>query len=395
MQTSQPLLRLKLTTWDVVVVGAGIAGTVMARELAREGLKVLLIDKKRFPRAKVCGACLNGLALSVLDHFGLTTQIKAAGGVPLHTFSGKQSGRELNLKMLDGLAISRTTLDPILAQAAVDAGALFQEETTVSLGVSGQDDCKVALERHGEHCEISARIVVVAAGLAPQILANQMEFESIIQPNSKIGAGCIINEAPESYRSGVIYMAVGKAGYVGLVRVEGNQMDVAAAFDPQFMKMQESPGKAAQFVIQEAGFVPIPGLDSSRCKWLGTPALTRRTRSIASDRVFLLGDSAGYVEPFTGEGMGWALASVVLLKPILLKAVKQWRNGLAEEWQTAYQGFVGNRQRLCKLLARSLARPKVSMVAFRFARIAPGLTGKMVRNINAPFKFSSERIENS
>lgn len=192
MQTAQEWSEIGSISWDVAVIGAGVAGSVMARELAREGLKVLLIEKKRFPRAKVCGACLNGLALSVLDQLGLTGRIRAAGGVPLHSFSSRQSGRKLDVPIQEGLAISRTVLDPILANAAVESGVCFMEETTATLNGRAENGCWVGLEQHGEKMVVTVKSVIVAAGLAPAILANQKEFRSEIQPNSKIGAGCLI-----------------------------------------------------------------------------------------------------------------------------------------------------------------------------------------------------------
>ncbi len=290
MRTAQDLSDIDSISWDVAVIGAGIAGSVMARELSREGLKVLLIEKKRFPRAKVCGACLNGLALSVLDHLGLTDRIRAAGGVPLHSFFSRQSGRKLNVPVHEGLAISRTVLDPILAEAASESGVRFMQETTASLNGTTENGCRVNLEQHGEKIVITAKAVIVAAGLAPAILSNHKEFTSEIQPNSKIGAGCIIENAPKSYGPGVIYMAVGKGGYVGMVRVEENHLDIASAFDASFLKQQESPGQAARSILQESGFEAIPGIENA--KWLGTPALTRRSDPLAMDRVFLLGDAA-------------------------------------------------------------------------------------------------------
>ena len=54
-------------TWDVIVVGAGPAGSLTARELARLGRRVLLVDKASFPRPKVCGCCLSGSALAALS----------------------------------------------------------------------------------------------------------------------------------------------------------------------------------------------------------------------------------------------------------------------------------------------------------------------------------------
>ena len=58
--------------WDVIVIGAGPAGALAAREAARRQLKTLLVDRKTFPRTKVCGSCLSRRALSVLEHAGLS-----------------------------------------------------------------------------------------------------------------------------------------------------------------------------------------------------------------------------------------------------------------------------------------------------------------------------------
>ena len=57
--------------WDALVIGAGPAGALAARQAALSGKRVLLVDSKSFPRPKVCGACLNGQALVVLQSVGL------------------------------------------------------------------------------------------------------------------------------------------------------------------------------------------------------------------------------------------------------------------------------------------------------------------------------------
>ncbi len=56
--------------WDVVVIGAGVAGSVAARQCAQRGLKTLLVDGRAFPRPKVCGGCLNSRAVHVLEQIG-------------------------------------------------------------------------------------------------------------------------------------------------------------------------------------------------------------------------------------------------------------------------------------------------------------------------------------
>ena len=71
------------TTWDVVVVGAGPAGSMAALEIARRGRSVLLVDKASFPRYKVCGCCLNARALSLLELADLGGLVDSAAMVEL------------------------------------------------------------------------------------------------------------------------------------------------------------------------------------------------------------------------------------------------------------------------------------------------------------------------
>ena len=66
--------------WDVIVVGAGPGGALLAGLLARSGKQVLLVDKGEFPRHKVCGCCLNGTSLAVLERCGLGSLVLKLGG---------------------------------------------------------------------------------------------------------------------------------------------------------------------------------------------------------------------------------------------------------------------------------------------------------------------------
>ena len=109
-------------------------------------------------------------------------------------------------------------------------------------------------------------------------------------------------------------MTCGTGGYLGLVRLEDDRLDLAAAFDADWMRRAGGPGAAAKALLSEAGW-PAP-FDLLKSTWRGTPALTRQARRLAAERVFVLGDAAGYVEPFTGEGMAWALAAGVAVAPL-------------------------------------------------------------------------------
>jgi hypothetical protein len=93
--------------WDVIAVGAGPAGACAARELARAGRSVLLVDKSSFPRSKVCGSCLNGRVLSALEAVGLGALVEEAGGVVLDGLRLAVAGAEVTLTLPGGAALAR------------------------------------------------------------------------------------------------------------------------------------------------------------------------------------------------------------------------------------------------------------------------------------------------
>ena len=115
--------------WDVAVVGAGPAGAA-ALESARHGQAVVLIDKAVFPRSKVCGSCLNGHALAVLQQVGLSDLPERLGGVPLQRFCLGGAGRRAVVALPTGVAVSRAAFDAALVQAAIDAGADLVADTS-------------------------------------------------------------------------------------------------------------------------------------------------------------------------------------------------------------------------------------------------------------------------
>jgi 2-polyprenyl-6-methoxyphenol hydroxylase-like FAD-dependent oxidoreductase len=181
-------------------------------------------------------------------------------------------------------------------------------------------------------------------------------------------------------------MAAGWRGYVGLVREEDGGLNVAAAFDRAFVRDLGSPAAASAAVLAAAGFPPIQSLDDA--DWRGTPALTRRTRPLAVERVFLLGDSAGYVEPFTGEGMGWALESGLAVAPLALRAIEHWSPDLAGEWSSLHAHVVRRRQLVCRSLAVALRHPAPTRVVFEILRRAPAVAGLVLGRLNASPQFS-------
>ena len=107
------------TGWDAVVVGAGPAGSVAARELSSRGLRTLLVDRKSFPRNKVCGACVNGRAVAALVQLGLDGILQRSHAVPLDRFRVQSCGRQVVVPLPGGVAVTRSALDAGLLELSL------------------------------------------------------------------------------------------------------------------------------------------------------------------------------------------------------------------------------------------------------------------------------------
>jgi 2-polyprenyl-6-methoxyphenol hydroxylase-like FAD-dependent oxidoreductase len=378
--TLTPTLDLASATgrrWDVVVVGAGPAGALAACQLARAGRAVLLVDKADFPRHKVCGSCLNGRALSILAAVGLGSLPERRGAVPLDSFILNVRGRSVRLDMHEGVALSRQTFDAALVEAAIEAGAHFMPHTRATPGTTGADDRGVLLDGGDTRLEVRARVVLAADGLAGRFAHGEPEHTARA---SRIGAGVLAPGGPGFFVPGTIYMASTAAGYVGLVRVEDGRLDIAAALEPSTVRAAGAPGRVAADILRDSGLPAVPGLEE--LPWRGTPTLTRRAPRLAGERLFVIGDAAGYIEPFTGEGIAWALASAHAVTPFVVRGVERWQPALEPEWAVIYHRQVARRQLSCRVLAEVLRHPALTRACVAVLAHAPFLARPVIRRMN-------------
>jgi flavin-dependent dehydrogenase len=371
--------------WDAIVIGAGPAGALSACLLAREGLRVLLVERKRFPRPKVCGGCLNAQALAALERAGLADRVRALGASRVHTFRLHQHARTAVLRLPPGLAVSRRALDAALAAAAVEAGCVLLTETAALVVPEGGEPWRegwrrVSLQqRHGQSVMASARAIIAADGLAHSSLRECASFHSRVSPAARVGIGGEAGPGAIALEPASITMAVGRHGYVGAVEVEGGRVNIAAAVDPAFLKARATASCAIRAILAEAGVRAGASLDG--VDWTGTISLTRRLPRPAARGVFVVGDAAGYVEPFTGEGMAWAFAGAEAVVPFVKRAMVSHDPGLENAWARAHARGIGHEQRWCRIAARVLRRPALVTSMVMLLRRQPGLARPVLAHL--------------
>ena len=380
-------------TWDVLIIGAGPAGGLSALDCAKKGLRVLVVEQRTFPRWKVCGCCFNNQAQAILKSQGLQNLILNSGGQTLNSLRLGRQGRETSLVLPQGFALSRERFDQALIHAAMNAGASVRFQVSAQVEAASSTSRTVRLKDHqsGSSSHVKARVVLVAAGLSQHCLPKKEAGQTRIRKQSRHGAGCVVDDDSDHYPNGAIHMAIGDQGYVGLVRREDGMLNLAGAFERDALSQGQGSVEAAQTVLKQAGF-PIPMALQRGQRWQLTPALSRRADVVAGERFLVLGDAAGYVEPFTGEGMAWALTAGAAAAPLVLEGLDQWNRNLEARWKSTLQMHIGRRQIVCRALSAILKRPMPTTVLFELVRRWPAVAESIVSTLNEE-KLPSEQGE--
>ncbi len=378
---------IKKRIWDVVVIGAGPSGAMAAYQLAHLGFTVLIVEKEVFPREKVCGCCFNTATLDALRIANLAHLPEQLGGSYYDRLQLVSRGKSTTISLPKGMAVSRGAFDHAMLQTAINAGTqiLMRTQATIKTEIDLSDTCQIELKQDDQPFTIQSRIVLACSGLIYGAIPQKNDALKI-DDQSRIGIGTIVPaHGNDDYTKGIIYMACGKNGYVGLVRLEDDRLNIAAALDPKFVKVCGSPHQAVAVLLNEAQMPEI--LNRTEFKWHGTPALTRKRKRLGSHRVFILGDAAGYIEPFTGEGIAWALSSGIAVVPLVTQAIKKWEPQLITKWEAVRHSLLSQRQFLCRCISQMLRHPKLTRFAIELLSMIPPLSTPVVHLINRRFRF--------
>lgn len=379
-------LPLAHANWDAVVVGAGPAGIMSSMQLVERGHSVLLVEAKRFPRDKVCGGCLNRRAWQALADANLSELLDKAGAVELSELSLVCGQRRALWSMPAMHAISRSTMDTVLLDEAKRRGVtvLMETQARIEPCEAGAATRSIKLKYRPSDGQIlddvvEAKVVLAADGLTHSSLGEEEQVASNVVPGSRVGLGATWTSSDQWYKPGRLTMVVGRSGYVGITCVEQGRINAAAALSLDSLRAGRSRGLVITGLLHECGMHIPDGCESAQ--WTGTPALTRESQQWSAHRLFLVGDAAGYVEPFTGEGMSWALAGAVEASRLADQAIGQWNDNLAAQWHGIWRKFVRSRQSTCRGLAWLLRRPGLAEFTLGAVSYTPWLANRIMQRV--------------
>jgi len=386
---------------QVVVVGGGPAGSSLALRLAAAGVSVLLLDERAFPRSKPCGDCLSPGARPLLAELGLDGALAREGaaalaGWRLRTPAGRwfegRFGTGPAGEPLTAPALPRRELDALLLERAADAGARVREGVRVVdlVRERGRVTGVLARDRTGRESRLRADLVAGADGLRSTVARRLGGVRT--GPRSRLAlVARYADVRPGSVRPGdgtvLGRMRVSGEGCLGMAPVGGGRWNVTVVV-PRGEAGAIAADRDGFLAARLAGYGAVADLAGARR--LGPIEVTGpfevSPRRVTAPGALLVGDAAGYFDPFTGQGIHGALAGARLAAACCLEALGAGAGEAAageaaalRRYERALAGRIGPSRRVQRVLDLVLGRPALLEPAARLLAARPGLADLLVR----------------
>ncbi len=355
--------------FDIAVVGGGPAGSTCAACCASAGLRTLVLERERFPREKVCGDCINPACWPVLKRLSLSQRVRALPHAELEAVEFIAiDGQSVHVDLPSGdeseIAVKRSLFDNLLFARAREVGSEVRDATTVtaiektSSGkwriTAGQTDfeAQVLIAADGRNSTV-ARI----RNLLPRTQRERIALQTHIA-------------MPPDFGNRVVLQFL-EQGYSGQAPVNENELNVCLVAKPRDIEALKD-WAVKRFAV------------SRDHPWRTITPLTRAPLSPAHENLFLIGDAARVVEPFTGEGIYYALRSGELAANAAVKTVRgQSRKTPFRDFNREHAAMYHGRLWINRMARAAVLSPRIASYLVQAARFQPSilrsLTAKIVR----------------
>jgi len=353
--------------FDVAIVGGGPAGSSCAAFCAIAGLQSLVLERETFPREKVCGDCLNPSCWPVLQRLELAERVRDLSHSKLSTVEFISiDGHGVTVELPSGvdgeISVKRSLFDDLLLRRARELGANVHEHTTVT-GLHRNDHWNIE-SASGDFFQ--ARILIGADGRNSTVahLCNLLPRPA----RERVALQAHIS-LPRDFGNRIVLQFL-REGYSGQASVNATQLNLClVGTPPTISKLRQWAERQFQLPADQS--------------WRTITPLTRAPVPPAHENLFFIGDAARVVEPFTGEGIYYALRSGELAANAVAKILRgDERSSALGEFGRAYAQMYRGRLWVNRLAREAVLRPQLGSLFVHAARLNPSilklLTGKIV-----------------
>lgn len=370
--------------FDVAMVGGGPAGSSCAAFCVLAGLRTLVLEREKFPREKVCGDCLNPSCWPVLERLGLAQRVRdlphsKLASVEFIAINGRKVVVDLPTGERCELSLKRSLFDDLLLRRAGELGAQIREGTTVTalncshgpVARRGRD----APQRRGYSGDwrietatgesFFARTLVGADGrnstvarlcnLLPRHARERVALQAHIPLPRNFGRRAVLQFLPE--------------GYSGQAPVNETELNLClVGTPPTISRLRRWAERYFEITSDQL--------------WRTITPLTRSPVSCAYETLFFLGDAARVVEPFTGEGIYFAIRSGELAAIAISKIIRgEDQQATLREFARACAEMYRGRLWINRLARAAVLSPRIASLLLRFGPFSPAIMRSLTKKI--------------
>lgn len=369
---------------DVLVIGAGPAGSVAATVLARAGARVRMIDRARFPRDKLCGDTINPGTLALLGRLDLAAGVEAPGrrvdGM-LVTGEGGISIEGRYPDHLHGICLRRRELDGWLLESAAAAGVEIECGVAASETLIAGDRREPIVEGvrvgpSGSTRALRAPVTIAADGRHSTLGFGLGLARHPASPRRWAVGGYFEGDGPRAGAFGEMHVRNGR--YIGIAPVKSGLTNVCLVTQGEVGALANPAAVlrctlAADLLLRDR-FAGARLVD--RPTVLGPLAVDTSGGGI--DGLVFAGDAAGFVDPMTGDGLRFAIRGGELAAVAALEALEHGWHGVRARLAAARQHEFAAKWRFNRTLRALVASPAAVRVATLSGRFAPWVVRALI-----------------
>jgi flavin-dependent dehydrogenase len=370
---------------DVAVVGGGPAGAAVAIHLARTGREVVVLERTPAWHWRAAGVFASPAAVAALRRTGLddatigrvarpipAMRVTTPDGTTFALTYGAEAGGE------PAVGFDRSGLDPALLDLAAVTGATVRQGvavTDVRIAVERDRAAEVDLAGPDGPDRLLARVVVGADG-PRSVVARAVGVHRPVRLPARIGLSYHVADPRPDAEAVAARMQVIRDGYVGIAPVPGGRVNVGIVLGPSWAARLAAEGAATVSHAVLAELQPAPG---DPLPWRGGPPgdaiagaspLGVRAVRRAGPGWYLVGDAAGFLDPFTGEGLHRAFVSAELAAAAIVR-------GAPERFERAMRRRFTSKDAVSWLVQAFLAQPALFAYVARRLASRPGQRATM------------------
>ena len=367
--------------YDVIIAGAGPAGASAAIHLVTGGARVLLVEQKKFPRAKLCGEFISPECTPHFERLGVARQMFAANPARLNE-TVFYSRRGTSVKVPSAwfgasgvaLGLSRAEMDERLLRRASDAGAVVLENAQVVDLLLDQNRVEGVTVKHaGSEARYRAPVTIDATGRARALarLVAKSKHETRLRRASLVAFKAHLDDARVA--PGVCEIYFYRGGYGGLSSIESGLSNLCFIVSARAVRECGADAERVMRTVVCQNRRAAEALESAQARtpWLAVSLEGFGRHTVTPTNGLLsIGDAASFIDPFTGSGMLMALESGELAASVISAqlGVTGLGEGLVDleaRYRSAYKSKFHSRLRICSLMRRAAFVPGLAQVAIR------------------------------